>query len=110
MKKELLHRKGETLLIVPYWWDGGIERYHPHSSLPLLSSHPLSRHIIYFLPLPLLLPQPDSKLFSLASEIRFQRPEILSDTTFADCVPLNPPLTLSKGTLPRISLIFFPFI
>lgn len=69
-KKELVHRKGITLVTIPCWWEGDKERYYYYY---VLSS---------------------TELFncSVCESIHFLRPDLLPCTSLPEPISLNPPL------------------
>ena len=89
--------EGNTVIEVPFWWDGSSDRYYILYSLfvstPLLFSS--TPHHYFFLGW-----HPHILFCSLAAAIQFQRPD-LSFVRDDDCsfIPLNPPLTFFQSML-----------
>lgn len=69
VKRDIVLERGETFITIPCWWDGELERYD----------------IFIFSKLMI--------LFSLASTIRFTRPDLLRNYPFnpLNTIPFNPP-------------------
>ena len=79
MKHESIRKSSETLVIVPCWWDGNIERYDTGDLLSF--------------PLPTLL----IRICSLTGIIHFHRPDLIQDGDHAVPIPLNPSVDYFKS-------------
>jgi hypothetical protein len=90
----MVQKKEETLVVIPYWWDGTLDRYPPPHPPPTLLSFPPLLLLLFssFFPAIIIL----LMFSSLLGTIHFQRPDalpyypILED--FAPMpITLNPP-------------------
>jgi hypothetical protein len=76
MKKAKAHQQGMSLVVVPCWWDGTIEKYTHPNFLSCTNS-----------------------LIRIVSSIYFQRPDLFEQCPNAYPIYLNPPHDFFKGTI-----------